>query len=361
MPTTERNATPQPAYRIFISSTYVDMIPYREALQVAINNCDAIAYGMERFVPSPIRPLDRCYEEIADSQIFILLLGHRYGEIDEESGKSYTELEYDKAKEMGLPVLAFLLDTDKVGLPAKFRESDVRYEALCKFKNELKNSKEITTGDFVSEKDLQEKATRAIKETIRRLQAVVQTAEAPSVGAKLFAKFIKRPERYKGKEAVLRVRMDGRYGDARLREELYEAFDMPIGDALYMNDLFVLGSSVDVDQAGWLIDAWAAGEAADWLDENEITTGTTFEARFRFAHEIVKNGGRLPGGLLCDVYQAKLIMLKGIRVVEKEPKKPISSRNPLENKTIVSTEEVPSAITPGMLAALQEYIASLQK
>lgn len=335
MPISVEAVSPRLAYRVFISSTYIDMVSFREALQSAITNCDALAYGMERFVPAPIRPLDRCYEEIAGSQIFILLLGHRYGEIDNETGKSYTELEYDKAKELGLPILAFLLDTDKVGAPEKFRESDVQYEALLRFKNELKNSKEITVGTFTSEKDLQEKATRSIKETIERLHSVVHTAEDPSVGAKLYAKFIKRPERYKGREAVLRVRMDGRYGDSRLREELYEAFNMPIGDALYLNDLFVLGAAIDVDQDGWLIDGWAEGEAADWLDDNEVTTGTTFEAKFRFAHEIVKNGGRILGGAPKDVYHAKLIMLKGIRVVEKEPKKPTSSRNIFDNKTII--------------------------
>ncbi len=50
------NQVPPPAYRVFISSTYVDMIPYRDASQTAITNCDAVAYGMERFVPAPIRP-----------------------------------------------------------------------------------------------------------------------------------------------------------------------------------------------------------------------------------------------------------------------------------------------------------------
>lgn len=318
--TTKNGFNPPPAYRIFISSTFIDMIPYREALQAAITNCDAVAYGMERFVPAPIRPLDRCYEEIAGSQIFVLLIGHRYGEIDGETGKSYTELEYEKAKELGLPILAFLLDTDKVGTLAKYRESDAQYEALTRFKKELKSSKELTVGIFSSEKDLQDKATRAIKETIGRMKSVAQTADDPSVGAKAFAKFIKRPERYKGNEAVLRVRMDGRYGDSRLREEMYTSFGMPIGDALYLNDLFVIGSTIDVDRSGWLIDAWAEGEAADWLDENEVTTGTTFEAKFRFAHEIVKKGGRIPGGPAKDVYQAKLIMLSGIKVIEKEVK-----------------------------------------
>ena len=353
--------TPPPAYRIFISSTYVDMIPYRDALQTAITNCDAVAYGMERFVPAPIRPLDRCYEEIAGSQIYVLLIGHRYGEIDKDTGKSYTELEYDKAKEIGLPILAFLLDTEKVGAPEKFRESDAQYSALVRFRSELKNSKEITVGEFTSEKDLQEKATRAIKETIGRMQAVIDTAEDPSLGAKLYSKFIKRPERYKGQEAILRVRMDGRYGDARLREELYQAFDMPIGDALYLNDLFVMGSAIDVEQNGWLIDAWADGEAADWLDDNDVTTGTTFEAKFRFAHEIVKGGGRILGGPPQDVYQAKLVMLKGIKVIEKEPKKPTSSKGGSDNKTVSSTREDSDGIPAGMMEALQSLIARLEE
>ncbi len=319
-----KTTTPRTAYRIFISSTYIDMVSYREAIQNAIVNCDAVAYGMERFVAAPIRPLDRCYEEIAGSQIFVLLLGHRYGEIDKETGKSYTELEYDKAKELGLPILAFLLDTDKVGVTENFRESDEQYQALRRFRDELKNSKEITVGSFVSESDLQEKATRSIKETIERIQSIARTATGHISGAKLFSKFIKRPERYKGEEAVLRVRMDGRYGDSRLREELYEAFNMPIGDALYMNDLFVLGAVIDVEVDGWLIDGWAAGEAADWLDENEVTPGTTFEAKFRFAHEIVRDCLRT-GGTRRDAYQAKLIMLKGIRIIEKETKRHKSS------------------------------------
>lgn len=353
-------SNPPPAYRIFVSSTYVDMIPYRNALQEAITNCDAVAYGMERFVPAPIRPLDRCYEEIANSQICILLLGHRYGEIDSDSGKSYTELEYNKAKEIGIPILVFMLDTEKVGTPEKFRESDAQYGALCRFKNELKNSKELTTGSFISEKDLQEKATRAIQETISRMKSVNVTLNDFSAGAKLYAKFIKRPDRYKGQEAVLRVRMCGRYGDARLREELYKAFSMPVGDALYLNDLFVLGSIVDVDQAGWLIDAWAEGEAADWLDDNDITTGTTFEAMFRFAYEIVKNGGRSSiEEAPHDIYQAKLIMLKGIKVVDKEPITPSNSRNDIDNN-LFDLSSMDNNISEGALKALRTMLSNMR-
>lgn len=344
---------PPPAYRIFISSTYVDMIPYREAIQTAITNCDAVAYGMERFVPAPIRPLDRCYEEIAGSQIYVLLLGHRYGEIDSDTGKSYTELEYIKAKEMGLPILAFLLDTDAVGAPAKFRESDAQYEALLKFKDELKNTKELTIGYFSSEQDLLEKATRAITETVRRLQSEIKTVDDFSIGAKLFAKFIKRPERYKDTETILRVRMDGKYGDARLREEVYEAFNMPIGNALYLNDLFVLGTNIDVDTDGWLIDCFAKDTSADWLEENEVTTGTTFEAKFKFAYELVENGGHILGGLPKDVWQVKLIMLEGIRVVKKESSQSTKNKSGVDKSSLMQFEEENGNLSQGVLELLQ--------
>lgn len=182
----ENSKALKPAYRIFISSTFVDMIPYREAIASAIRNCDAIAYGMERFVPAPIRPLDRCYEEIENSQIFILLLGHRYGDIDTESGKSFTELEYLHARELGLPILAFLLDTDKIGTPEKFRETDDKFQALHRFKEALKNSKEITVGTFDSEKSLQEQATRSIIEVKKRIEKTYQTGIDPSTGPKLY-------------------------------------------------------------------------------------------------------------------------------------------------------------------------------
>lgn len=342
---TQSTATPKPAYRVFISSTFVDMIPYRDAIAEAVRNCDAIAYGMERFVPAPIRPLTRCYEEIEGSQIFVLLLGHRYGEIDTDSGKSFTELEYIHAKELGLPILAFMLDTDKIGTPEKFRESDAQYQALCRFKNDLKNSKEITVGTFDSEKVLQEKATRAINETKKRMENAHQTVNDYGAGAKLYKKFVKRPARYSGQDAVLRVRMDGQYGDVRLREEVYTSFGMPIGDALYLNDLFVQGTSIDVDYRGWLIDAFAEGDAADWLDENEVTTGTVFEAKFRFAYEVVKNGGAARGELPHDVYQAKLIMVRGVRIVGNESLDVVSKNRKVSPQTPSSASLLFKALT----------------
>ena len=136
---------------------------------------------------------------------------------------------------------------------------------------------------------------------------------------------------------------------------------MPIGDALYLNDLFVLGSAVEVEKEGWLIDAWAEGQAADWLDDNGVTTGTTFEAKFRVAHEIVKDGGHVFGGAPRDVYQAKLIMVEGISVLEKEPQKPMASTNLHENKSYINSDIDMSELPADVVELIQKLLAAQRK
>ena len=40
------NSDPPPAFRVCISSTYTDMLPYRDAIQSALNKADCVPYGM---------------------------------------------------------------------------------------------------------------------------------------------------------------------------------------------------------------------------------------------------------------------------------------------------------------------------
>lgn len=56
---------------------------------------------------------------------------------------------------------------------------------------------------------------------------------------------------YKNIETILRVRMDGTYGGWRLRGEVCEAFGFIPGDTLYLNNVFVVGTNVDVDDDIW--------------------------------------------------------------------------------------------------------------
>lgn len=67
------------------------------------------------------------------------------------------------------------------------------------------------------------------------------------------------------------------------------------------------------------------------------------------------------GGPPQDVYQAKLVMLKGIKVIEKEPKKPTSSKRGSDNKTVSFSREDSDGIPAGMMEALQSLIAQLEE
>ncbi len=59
------------------------------------------------------------------SDVYMLILGGRYGSIEEESGKSYTQLEYEYAKKIEKPLFAVVINKDILGSrPSDFIEKD---------------------------------------------------------------------------------------------------------------------------------------------------------------------------------------------------------------------------------------------
>ncbi|MBI3502238.1 MAG: DUF4062 domain-containing protein [Bacteroidetes bacterium] len=85
-------------YQIFISSTFTDLKKEREAAVEAILKAGHIPAGMELFKAGK-ETLETIQKWIDESDLYILILGGRYGSIHEESGKSYTEIEYRYALE----------------------------------------------------------------------------------------------------------------------------------------------------------------------------------------------------------------------------------------------------------------------
>lgn len=66
---------------------------------------------------------------------YILILGKRYGSVNEKTGISYTEMEYNYAIDKGIPVLVFALD-DSVELDAeKVETDDIKRGKLAEFKS----------------------------------------------------------------------------------------------------------------------------------------------------------------------------------------------------------------------------------
>ena len=95
-------------FSIFISSTYEDLKKERQALVgVALEN-NFIPVGMEQFHAAPTSQWNVITKMIDECDFYLLVIGARYGSIDEETGISYTEKEYNYAKTKGLPVLVLI-------------------------------------------------------------------------------------------------------------------------------------------------------------------------------------------------------------------------------------------------------------
>ena len=318
-------------WRIFVSSTYEDMIPYREAVSDALTSIEHLPIGMEHFVSTPDRPLDVCLTDVRRCQLYIVLVGMRYGSVDKESGKSFTELEYEEALKNKIPVLAFVINENECPILPKFVDTGEKAEKLAQFKSRLDAR---MTSRFKSVEHLKELVIRSVEAQVKRTaeakkaeSLVASNQEEYIVGAKLFKRFILLPERYKGKEAVLRIRMDGGFAGWRLRDEMFDAFHVKNGDTIFGNDATVFGVDLsDVGEKARIIDYFAEGKNADWILDNEITNGTIFEGKFRFLYESVESVATRAFGDV-DAKIAALLLLEGHRVIGQDQSSSSSRKN----------------------------------
>ncbi len=102
-------------YQIFISSTYTDLTAERAAARDAILRMNHFPVGMEQFGAADEEQWEIIKQTIDTSDYYVLIIGRRYGsaiKTGPNAGISYTEMEYQYAKSVGLPILAFLPDDD---------------------------------------------------------------------------------------------------------------------------------------------------------------------------------------------------------------------------------------------------------
>jgi len=62
------------------------------------------------------RPADYCRAPVRQCEVFVAVVGFRYGSMVPNQAVSYTELEFEEATEVGLPRLVFLLEGPGAGV-----------------------------------------------------------------------------------------------------------------------------------------------------------------------------------------------------------------------------------------------------
>lgn len=99
-------------YQVFISSTYEDLKEERKRIINDLLEADCIPAGMELFSATDGAQMETIKSVIDLCDYYVLILGERYGSINDETGKSYTEMEYDYALSKGIPILVFVKNID---------------------------------------------------------------------------------------------------------------------------------------------------------------------------------------------------------------------------------------------------------
>ena len=131
--------------QVFISSTYTDLLPERQAAVEAILRAGHIPAGMELFAAGDKSQMEIIKRWIDDSDVFLLIQGGRYGSIEPESGKSYVHIEYEYAVSRNKACFAYVIKDDELERRGqqdyeKFRETQNRAK-LEEFRRTLMNGK----------------------------------------------------------------------------------------------------------------------------------------------------------------------------------------------------------------------------
>lgn len=102
-----------------MSSTYEDLKSDRQAAVSAILKSGHIPAGMELFTSGDKSQMDTIRRWIDESDVYMLILGGRYGSVEPITQVSYTELEYDYALEQGKPLFAVVINEEALEVRVK--------------------------------------------------------------------------------------------------------------------------------------------------------------------------------------------------------------------------------------------------
>lgn len=187
---------------VFISSTYYDLVNHRRAVWERINETLPVEIrGMEFFGARSEKPIDVCLEEVTQSDIYVGIVGMRYGSMDKSKGRSFVELEYSKAVDSGLPILIYLIDEDTATVHPKDIDRGEKGILLNLFKQRLKENHKYEL--FTAEQDLSVKVASDVGRILRKEGLIPESNSRGYIVASVNSGIITRGDRiqFEGKAA----------------------------------------------------------------------------------------------------------------------------------------------------------------
>jgi hypothetical protein len=153
--------------RVFLSSSFVDLVSHREAVTQALEQTGSQVGRMEVFGARPEDPTHASLKDLEESDLFVGIYAHRYGYISPSSSTkiSITEQEYNKAKELKKPMFCFIIDPNHPWPPAMIEDEPVK-SMLRTFKEKI--TKDHTPDYFTTTDVLAMKVATAVSNFINQ-------------------------------------------------------------------------------------------------------------------------------------------------------------------------------------------------
>ena len=144
-------------YQVFISSTYRDLIKYRQVVSNEIAFRGHIPAGMEDFTACGEDLETYIKHVIDDSDYYVLIIGQRFGSsVPANENISYTMMEYEYAKSKGMRIIPFIYDGTQ---PLEGNDLDVNKDKFDRFVSQISKS---VPQYFKDENELVRKLTKAL-------------------------------------------------------------------------------------------------------------------------------------------------------------------------------------------------------
>lgn len=157
--------------KVFLSSTYQDLVEYRRQAKEAVERLGQQVERMEVFGARSEEPQQACLREIESSDIFVGIYAHRYGYIPPGSEISITESEFRHAMHLKKPIFCFVVDDNQPWLPNMI-EGELGRSKLAALKAEIGTV--LVRETFKSPEDLAMKVATAMGRYLATLDPLVR-------------------------------------------------------------------------------------------------------------------------------------------------------------------------------------------
>jgi len=128
-------------YQVFVSSTFEDLKDERQQVVHSLLEMQCFPAGMELFPATSAEQWKLIKSIISESDYYVVIVAARYGTLIPGQKFSYTEREFDFARRVGIPILAFYHSAPGKIIGDKTERTQIGKERLERFKDKLRHNR----------------------------------------------------------------------------------------------------------------------------------------------------------------------------------------------------------------------------